>query len=210
MVESLDALEALATARSMRWFQDKTVDPELVRELVWGATRASSPNNTQPWDFVVVTSPEVRQRLSDALVARLGPALEAARSVPAPEPATSAEASEQRTARGAMNLMGNLHAVPVLVFVCGQNAYPAGAPQLEMAHSAIFAAAQNLLVTARALGLGAAFTTLHQQAEPEIREILGIPADRIIGVTMPVGWPDRPFGPVSRRPVEEVLHEDRW
>jgi nitroreductase len=77
-------------------------------------------------------------------------------------------------------------------------------------YSAMHAAAQNAVVAARALGLGAAFTTLHGTAEPAIREILGIPEDRTIGVTIPLGWPDRPFGPVARRPLEEVVHRDHW
>jgi nitroreductase len=47
-------------------------------------------------------------------------------------------------------------------------------------------------------------------AETEIREILRIPDDRLLGVTMPLGWPARPFGPVTRRPVSEVIHYDTW
>ncbi len=77
-------------------------------------------------------------------------------------------------------------------------------------YSAVFAAAQNLVVAARALGLGAAFTTLHGVAEQQFREILGIPAERFLGVTIPLGWPAGPVGPVSRKPLEEVVHHDRW
>jgi hypothetical protein len=47
-------------------------------------------------------------------------------------------------------------------------------------------------------------------AETEIREILRIPDDRLLRVTMPLGWPARPFGPVTRRPVSEVIHYDTW
>jgi hypothetical protein len=47
-------------------------------------------------------------------------------------------------------------------------------------------------------------------AEQQFREILGIPADRFLGVTIPLGWPAGPVGPVSRKPVEEVVHHDRW
>lgn len=47
-------------------------------------------------------------------------------------------------------------------------------------------------------------------AEPAIREMLAIPADITIGVTMPVGRPARPFSPIVRKPVAEVVHHDRW
>lgn len=196
-------LEAMATARSMRWLKDDPVDRELLERLVWAGTRASNPNNTQLWDFVVVTSPEVKQQVRDAIVAGIAGS-GAAGGAPPSDP------TERRTAQGAKNLLATMHQVPALIFICAEDRYPAGAPVRDFALSAIHAAAQNMLVAARALGLGAAFTTFHRQAEPEIRMILQIPDDRIIGVTMPVGWPARPFGPLTRRPVREVLHFDGW
>jgi nitroreductase len=198
-------LETMATARSMRWFTGEPVDPELIDRLVWAGTRASSPNNTQHWDFVVVTAPEVKRQVHDAIRSALRPAGE--RTGPPPSPA---DPSERLTFLGSMNLMERLSDVPALILVCGANRYPEGEPILEYAYSAVYAAAQNMIVAARALGLGAAFTTFHQRAQPEIKKILGIPADHFIGVTMPVGWPARPFGPVRRRPVSEVLHRDGW
>ena len=60
----------------------------------------------------------------------------------------------------------------------------------------MYSAAQNLLVAARALGLGAAFTMLHTLAEPAIRQLLAIPDEITIAVTMPVGRPSR-SGPSS-------------
>jgi nitroreductase len=198
-------LETMATARSMRWFIDKPVEPELLDRLVWAGTRASSPNNTQHWDFVVVTAPEVKQRLHDAIQRALRPAM-GSQAPPRPP----ADPSQLLTLLGSMNLMANFATVPALIFICGANRYPEDEPILEYAHSAVYAAAQNMIVAARALGLGAAFTTFHHRLQPEIKAILGIPADRFIAVTMPVGWPGRPFGPVRRRPVAEVLHRDHW
>jgi hypothetical protein len=51
---------------------------------------------------------------------------------------------------------------------------------------------------------------MHLHNEPAVREILGLPSDRHIGVTMPVGFPQRPFTAVNRRPVSEVVHHDGW
>jgi hypothetical protein len=44
----------------------------------------------------------------------------------------------------------------------------------------------------------------------DVFDALDIPDDRYIGVTVPVGYPEREFGPVTRRPVAEVIHEDGW
>jgi nitroreductase len=74
----------------------------------------------------------------------------------------------------------------------------------------VFAAAQNMLVAARALGLGTTFTTLHRFVEPGLRELLALPSNVEIAVTMPLGWPARDFGPLTRRPMAEVVHHDRW
>jgi nitroreductase len=79
-----------------------------------------------------------------------------------------------------------------------------------MMYSAMYSAAQNIIVAARALGIGCAYTTMHVHNEPAVREILGLPSDRHIGVTMPIGFPQRPFTAVNRRPVSEVVHHNRW
>ena len=77
-------------------------------------------------------------------------------------------------------------------------------------YSAVFAAAQNLMVAARALGLGAAYTTFQLACEAEMKAYLGIPEDARICVTIPVGWPGRTSGSLTRKPVERVTHYDRW
>jgi nitroreductase len=199
-------LEVMGTARSMRWLTEDPVDPHLVERVVWAGTRASSPGNSQAWDFVVVTSPEIKHRIQQAIAGpRPGGSARQIREAQLPSDPT-----HRRTLLGAQHLLATLHTAPVLIFVCGANRYPEGAPRLEWAYSAVYAAAQNMLVAARALGLGAAFTTFHQLAEAQVRDILRIPEDRILAVTMPLGWPARPFGPVTRRPVVEVIHHDGW
>ena len=42
------------------------------------------------------------------------------------------------------------------------------------------------------------------------RFVYELPEDVAIAVTIPVGWPAGPVGPVSRRPYQEVLHRDRY
>jgi nitroreductase len=111
---------------------------------------------------------------------------------------------------GANHLLDHLHEVPVMIFVCGAAVYPAAKPSADWIPSTLFPAAQNLIVAARALGLGSVFTTYHKVAEPRVRELLGIPDDVQIAVTIPMGYPGRPFRLVKRRPVEEVVRWDRW
>lgn len=200
----MDAIKAMETARAMRHLLPDPVPTALLDRLVFAATRAPSPMNTQCWDFVVVTDHDQRQRLAAGFrdfAVRLDSTLD---GLPDEDP------SLQRTAMGTRHLVANLAQVPAIIVVTGTLVYPPNRPRERYTYSAMYAAAQNLLVAARSLGLGATFTTLHEVAEPRFRETLGIPDDRLIGVTVPIGWPARPFGPVKRKPLDAVIHRDRW
>lgn len=200
-IDANSVLTAMGEARVMRDLRSDLVPPELVDHLLWAATRAGSPSNSQLWHFVVVTDPEQRRRLGEVIAGfeRLLDAL------PAP-----ADDREVRARAATRHLATQIAEVPVLVFVCGENGYPARDPDPKYLWATLGGAAQNLLVAARALGLGAALTRYHIVDPGAIRGILSLPDDIEIGWLIPVGWPARPFGPVRRRPLDEVVHRDRW
>ena len=192
----------MGTARAIRYLKQDPVDPALVDKLIWAATRAPSPGNSQGWDFVVVTDPDRKRAIGMAIEAALAPRLDG-----------NTETGDRTTTlmmRGALNLARTVGTAPVLIFVCGPVIYPFEQPRESMTWSAIYPAAQNLIVAARALGLGSTFTTFHGVAEPTIRTVLSIPSEIRIGAMIPIGWPDRDFGPVARRPIEDFIHRDGW
>jgi nitroreductase len=152
---------------------------------------------------VVVTDPSVR--------AQIGAMVAAAADTHAASLPPTDDPEVHRTQEAAKHLVRYFGDVPVLVFVCHHVIeYPPGFAEAGVGHSAAFMAAANLLVAARAFGLGAAFTFSHMLAGPPLVDLLGLPDDVAIAVTIPVGWPDRPVGPVARRPTGEVLHWDRY
>ena len=71
---------------------------------------------------------------------------------------------------------------------------------------------QNLLLTARALGLGTVLTTLHSQYEAEIKDYLNIPDNVDTAALIPLGYPaeGQRFGGSHRKPLEEVTFYDKW
>ena len=77
-------------------------------------------------------------------------------------------------------------------------------------YGAIYPCVQNILLACRAVGLGAALTTMHQVFEDELTERFGIPEQYGVVVTIPIGYPMGRFGPVSRRPASEVTYYERW
>jgi nitroreductase len=55
----MNALENLHTRRSIRRFQDRPVDEELIHKLLAAAMQAPSARNQQPWQFVVIDDPRL-------------------------------------------------------------------------------------------------------------------------------------------------------
>jgi nitroreductase len=197
----MDVFDAMGTCRAMRRLKPDPVPDELVERVIWAATRAPSPGNSQGWGFVVVDDAEKKSAIAAAVRAVMADRVAA---MPRPD----------RTTRlmldGTAHLIDSLERAPVLIFVAGGVVYPPAAPREQFTWSALYPAAQNLLVAARSLGLGTVFTTMHMVAEPTVRSVLEIPEDVRIAAMIPLGWPDGEFGPVTRRPVGEVIHRNRW
>ncbi len=109
-----------------------------------------------------------------------------------------------------------MHEAPLLLVVCGLRDWPFRVPpeqRIGLAppnYGAIYPCVQNILLACRAVGLGAALTTMHQVFEDEMQARFGIPDEYGIVVTLPIGFPMGRFGPVRRKPAEEVTYFDAW
>jgi nitroreductase len=198
----LEVLEAIRTCRAMRHLRPDPIPDDTVRELLHAATCAPSPGNSQGWDFVVVREAPIRRELAAILRDGVRPLL--------PPVPTSGDPARRRLLASAHHLLDTALEVPLWILVCGRPVYPAAAPSADWIGAAVYPAAQNVLLAARGLGLGATFTTWHMPSEKAVRALLGIPDDARIAVSIPVGYPDRPFGPVRRRPLEDVVHWEKW
>ena len=197
----MDVIEAMETCSAARYLKPDPVPQDLIERVIYAATRASSPGNSQAWDFIVVRDRELKQKIRDLIA----PRFQAMRA--------SAPAGGQVTNKmlaGATHLADSLHEVPAIILVCGPVAYPPNAPREQFVWSALYPAAQNLIVAARSLGLGTTFTTFHMFMESEIRELLGIPQEIKLGVMIPIGWPQNDFVKVKRKPISKVIHWDKW
>ena len=197
----MDVFEAMSTCRAIRYLKPEAIPDELITKVVTAATWAPSPGNSQGRDFIIVTDKKKIQEIANSIE----------------ESMSDRVASMQRPDRahklmldGTEYLLKTLKDCPVLIFVCGKPIYPHESPRESFVWSSIYPAAQNLIVAARAVGLGTVFTTFQGVAEPTIRKALGIPDDVLIGCMIPMGWPDRKFGPLNREPYENVAHHNSW
>jgi nitroreductase len=59
----MEVKEAIATRRSIRWYDGKTIPEDIMREVLDAARRAPSGCNAQPWRFRIVEDRETREAL---------------------------------------------------------------------------------------------------------------------------------------------------
>lgn len=198
----MDVIEAMETCIAMRYLKEDPIPSADLERLVYAATRASSPGNSQEWEFVVLSDAALKAEIGEAVWAAVAPMFESLTA--------DGGGSTARMYRGAAHLARNFAKVPTWILGCARKNYPPQAPTEAFMHSTIYPAAQNLIVAARAMGLGTTFTTFQMSAEPVIRRVLSIPDDIHLCVLVAVGYPERPFGPVRRKPVSDVLHWNGW
>ncbi len=184
-----DPFELFEHQRAVRAFDGRPVDDETIERVLEAATHAPSGSNSQPWRFIVVRDAEVKERLSDLYEAGF---LEAYGDAAPPRGADRQPWTQ----------------VPVLIVVCVQTP-PSGRAGFQTGAS-VYPACQNLMLAARALGLGSVLTTLHRRKKDEVHEVLGIPEGYDSAAIIPLGWPNRSYGPNRRPPVETVTMYDRW
>ena len=79
----------------------------------------------------------------------------------------------------------------------------------EAAHS-VFPPVQNLLLAARALGIGSVLTTLHPDVMERVYAMFGIPEEVAFHCCIPLGYPRGRFGPTRRFPTSETTSWNRW
>ena len=206
MPADIGLFEAIYTQKAIRRLKPDPVPDELVRKLIDAAIRAPSGGNRQPWAFVVIRDSDSKRKIGewylDAWNQTYGAIPEEARA--------QFRGSFARTYRSAEHLAHHLAEAPVLILVCASDVGVPGSAAAASMYGSIFPAVQNLLLAARGLELGAALTTLHKLHEADVKALLGIPDNVETVALIPVGYPAGKYGPASRRPVEEVLHTERW
>ncbi len=197
--------EAMRTQRAIRRLTDEPVDDALVRRLIELATKAPSAQDTQAWEFVVVRDPDVKAKLAriNRVVWRL--------AKPFLYLQNRGNEPTRRMYRAVDWQVANFERVPVLVVCCVRGWRVAFPPVLAASHyGSIFPAVQNLLLAARAAGLGATLLTMPLTVNWLARRILGLPWNVTPVVVIPLGWPKGRYGPTTRRPVGEITSMDRY
>jgi len=202
----MDFFDVVTTQRAMRRLEPRPIPDALLRQIMDAAICAPSGGNRQGWSFLIIRDGAKRARLGELYREAWGelmkvPYYAGAAKEPPDSPAGRMLAS-------ARHLSEHLGEAPVLVLACVA-LDPGVTPSLTTGAS-IYPAVQNLMLAARAHGVGSCITTIHRFRDAQVKELLGIPAGVETAALIPLGYPSGRFGRPPRRPLREVAFADHW
>ena len=190
--------EAMFSQRAIRRLDpDRPITDAQIEIILNAASKAPSGGNTQPARYLVIRDREDIKAFSklyhEAWWAKRRDAYgwNSRDDMPKDSP--------YRHAALLADEMGNAPAV-ILVY-----SEPTG-----VAASSTFPGVQNLLLAARAMGLGSVLTTLHAEVMKRVNVMFGVPDEMVFLCCIPLGYPRGNFGPTSRLPTSATTSWGRW
>lgn len=184
----MDIFETIRTRRSVRRFMDKPVEEDKLQAILEAVRQAPSWANLQCWRFIVVKDPVVKEKISE---------ISYVESFFAPK-GYKANPSKKGLAEA-----------PVIIVACADPSQSGTIWGQSYYMTDMGIAAQNLMLAARALGLGTVFVGVFD--EEKIHSMLAIPPNiRVVGL-FPVGYPleEKASGP-ARKPLNEIAFYEKW
>ncbi|MGD9570832.1 MAG: nitroreductase family protein [Thermoleophilia bacterium] len=213
----MDALQAIRKRRSVRAYTDRPVSDEDVDDLVRLGLLAPTGGMAQAWSIMVVRAPETRAALAE-LIIRGG--AEYFRQVRPAAPGTSPEDHAAWAEGYARQVLGTYPDVPVWIvgLLVPRDVFPPDSRSLERDADMVSVGfmIENLMVAARAKGLGTVPTVFQWFVEDEFRALLGLPPEVEAPLVTPLGYPTAfpeglpPALAAIRRPWRTLVHDDRW
>lgn len=189
--------EAMFTQRAIRRLRsDKPVSDADLKTVLDAASKAPNGGNTQPGRFLVI-----RERDTIKAFGKLYHEAWWAKRRDAYGWKNRSDMPEDSPYKMAALLADEMVDAPVIIlaFTIGRG----GA-------SSIFPGVQNLLLAARALGLGSVLTTLHADVMDRVNQMFSVPADAEFHCCIPLGYPRGNFGPTRRFPTSQTTGWNSW
>ena len=206
----MDVIEAMKTTGTCRYFSDAPVPDAVLRRAFDAARFAPQGGNRQPVRWIVVRDKDRRRQLAEwylapwkAYLAGIGAGDIGVGALP-------------KAVADADHFAEHLHEVPALVVLCAEldGLHPTDVELDRLSvvgGGSIYPTAQNFCLALRDQGVATALTTLLVHAEPQVKELLGIPDGVITAAHIAVGYPARGFpAKLTRTPVDEIVFDETY
>ncbi|MBV9325772.1 MAG: nitroreductase family protein [Chloroflexi bacterium] len=190
--------ETMFSQRSIRRFRSDPIPVDDLRVIMDAAVKAPSGGNRQPARFLILTDPDVIREFG-ALYREAWWAKR--RDEKRPWTRREEIPAEDRGSTAAARLADEIKDAPCIVLAL---------TTVKNGASSVIPSVQNLMLAARALGIGSVPTTLHAQVLERVYALLNIPPELEFHLCIPLGYPRGRFGPTQRIPAAEVTYHNRW
>ena len=209
MPDEMGLYEVMYSCRAMRRLSSKAVPEAVLTRLIDAAEQAASGSNMQRRRWIVVRDAGQKAKLAALNRAASEEGVRARIAANEALPHHDA-ATRGRMLKAVLWLAEHMQDIHALVVACHEFDQPPTPAERARLQSSVYPAVQNLLLAARAEGLGAVLTTYALRDYEAFCRVLDLPQNFAAYALIPVGYPLGRFGPVSRRPVSEVMRFDRW
>lgn len=206
MADGTDVFDIIHTTRAMRRLKPDPVPDALIRRILEAGTCAANAANTQRWRFLVVKDRAIKQAVQVFYKRAFDEVVSPRYAASAPPPGSDPE-RYRRQHEAVEYLTDHFHEAPVWIVACIDHGHE---EPTRTAAASIYPAVQNMLLAARALGLGATLTTRHLVHAAESEAALGLPPGVHSYAIIPIGYPMGNFGPVRRGALDQFVYQDRW
>ena len=204
----MDLIEAIKTTGACRYFRPDPVPDDVLERLFDAARFGPQGGNRQPVRYIVVRDPALKKQLAEWYLPYWNRIVDMA--------ARGEYRGSARLLSDGTQMANHFGEIPVLVVVCAVLGDLARTDaELDrpgiVGGASVYPSVQNLMLAARNEGLGTTLTTLLCAAEPQVKELLGLPPELITCATLALGYPERPLPTkLSRGPVSTMVFSDRY
>ena len=219
----MELREAMRTSGAVRQFTDEAVPDEVLSRVLDDARFAPSGGNTQPWTVLVLRDQELRGKIRDLAVLGWREYIAQVRAGVRPfAPGTDGrwhgaivDLGQAAATPAPMSFVDELDQAPVLLVLVAR-LMSLAVTDIELDRisviggASVYPFAQNLLLAARAEGLGGTLTTFVARRDPQAAALLGLPPGYALAGGLALGYPQRRATRLRRRPVEQFARVDTF
>ena len=210
----MDLREALRTTGAVRAFTDTAVAPEVLADVFDTARFAPSGGNRQPWKVAVVHDQDLRRDLRALMQPTWNEYRTASGQGQTPFNAID-YVPPAHIDEHANPLLDSIETIPVVLVVAADLRLIVAADSnlgrvAVVPGASIYPFCWNLLLAARAHGLGGVLTTFLSRSEPEAAKLLQLPEDHAIAAMLFLGYPVHQPTKLTRGSASEFVSIDTF